>query len=736
MATRFVSEMIARHRSIGGSWSGSRAVLTPVVLVGVLVAGAARAADPSFAPSAVGVANPNAAQVIDANGDGALDLAVMSTHSNEISVLLGNGKGRFGTAVAVAQTGERPVALASADFNGDGNADLAVANEGSQDVTVLLGDGTGGFSAAPGSPVAVGGYAGRLKAADLNGDGQVDLAVPVVVQQKGQVAILLGDGSGRFVPASPVGRIDRFGSDTVAVGDFNRDGRPDLAVSNTEAKGIFVLLGNGAGGFGAAKNVASRSYGGSLAVADLNRDGKADLVGAGPYTNNITVLLGTGSGAFRPAAGSPIVVAGYPHGVATADFNGDRKPDVVVTNERHGSVAVLLGNGAGRFRQAAFSPFTTLHEDVSFAGVADFNGDGKPDLVTVARTGVVILFQTPTTPPLAAARAARGREAVFSIHGRVTLLAADGNRAAVATIVKHGCGRIVLWTAPGRKSVRVKPGLLGCSGDGVSQLAVGGGRIGWIEQGGGNNLEMTVITAKLGGGAAKQLEYEANGDRAGGDPTGNWVGRILGSASLLAYNSWTQTCDRGPDFYCGEYDPLLRVTDEKLVRIANGRRTVVARGPAAYPLVAIGGGRMAVLSNDAVTTLTPDGAPLATVQGAAARAVALSGTILAIERTFTLDLYRPAIGAALKSLPLGSAAALQLGDVTSKLALLRGPRRLVLVRLSDGKLIPLPLRPGAAAALVGARLTEAGLFYAYNTRSASQPGRIVFEPTAKLLARF
>ena len=116
--------------------------------------------------------------------------------------------------------------------------------------------------------------------------------------------------------------------------------------------------------------------------------------------------------------------------------------------------------------------------------------------------------------------------------------------------------------------------------------------------------------------------------------------------------------------------------------------------------------------------------------------MALSKTRLAIQKTFTLDLYDPATGAAVKALPLGPAAALQLADTSSKLALLRGPGRLVLIRLKDGKLISLPLRPGASATLVGARLTEAGLFYAYNTRKGAQRGRIVFEPTRKLLSRF
>jgi hypothetical protein len=102
-------------------------------------------------------------------------------------------------------------------------------------------------------------------------------------------------------------------------------------------------------------------------------------------------------------------------------------------------------------------------------------------------------------------------------------------------------------------------------------------------------------------------------------------------------------------------------------------------------------------------------------------------------RTFTLDLYEPATGRETKSIPLGPTATLQLAGVNSTLALLRSPRRLVLVRLSDGKLIALALRTKSH---VDAKLTSAGLFYAYNVRRGLAKGRIVFEPTAKLLARF
>ena len=144
---------------------------------------------------------------------------------------------------------------------------------------------------------------------------------------------------------------------------------------------------------------------------------------------------------------------------------------------------------------------------------------------------------------------------------------------------------------------------------------------------------------------------------------------------------------------------------------------------------------MAVGTEGALSIRAANGAQVATVPYGAgtARAVALGKTRLAIERTLTLDLYNPATGAAVKSLPLGSAASLRLVDVSSRLALLRGPHRLVLVRLSDGKLIALALRTKSH---VDAKLTSAGLFYAYNVRRGLAKGRIVFEPTAKLLARF
>jgi hypothetical protein len=335
---------------------------------------------------------------------------------------------------------------------------------------------------------------------------------------------------------------------------------------------------------------------------------------------------------------------------------------------------------------------------------------------------------------------------VFSTRWRITELAADGNRVAVITDPRPGapkprtgvaCGRVVVWTAPGRKSTRFKPGYLGCEGDGLGDLATGGGQVAWIERGGGNSLELNVMTARLAGGLVRRVAEAVNGARAGEDPIGSWIGHLAGGGALLAYNSWRVVCSHeDPEF--GNCDRWDRV-DERLVEIAAGRPVVVKRGAGSYPLTAVGGGRMAVESAGAVSVLAANGSAVASVpavEGNPPRAIALSRTRLAVARRSTLDLYDPATGTAAKSIALGPAAALRLAGVNAKLALLRGPRRLVLVRLADGKQISLRLRSGARTTVDGARLTDAGVFYAYDTPRASAKGRIVFEPTARLLARF
>ena len=214
--------------------------------------------------------------------------------------------GDFGQpATSPEATGFAPNSVAVGDFNRDSRPDLAVANAASNDVTILLGDGSGNFTAAATSPEAAGEFPVSVVVGDFNGDSRPDLAVANINFGSGEVTILLGDGTGNFTAAatSPEG----VGVDpvSVAVGDFNRDSRPDLAVANVGSGDVTILLGDGTGNFTAAATglVAGGSSVTSVAVGDFNGDSRPDLAVA--HYDGVTILLGDGSGNFPPAATSP-----------------------------------------------------------------------------------------------------------------------------------------------------------------------------------------------------------------------------------------------------------------------------------------------------------------------------------------------------------------------------------------------------------------------------------------------
>jgi hypothetical protein len=303
---------------------------------------------------------PQAVAVADFNGDGLPDLAVANRSSNNVSVLLGNGDGTFQAARNFA-AGTNPTAVAVGDFNGDGILDLAVANL--DGVSVLLGNGDGSFQ--PARNFAAGRYPESVAVGDFNGDGRSDLAIANlgVSGQNGTISVLLGTGDGSFQPARnfPAG----VGPQSVAVGDFNGDGLPDLAVANNSSNDVSVLLGNGDGSFQPAQTFAVGPRPSSVAVGDFNGDGFLDLVVAftGPYpytTGGVNILLGTGDGSFQPpqsfAAGTE------PISVAVGDINGDGLLDLAVTNYQssNNNVSVLLGTGDGNFQPArSFAAGTT-----------------------------------------------------------------------------------------------------------------------------------------------------------------------------------------------------------------------------------------------------------------------------------------------------------------------------------------------------------------------------------------
>ena len=376
-----------------------RLLLIPTTVSILLALSAAANAQFKAAPGspfAVGL-TPVAVAVGDFNGDGKADLAVANQNDNTLTVLLGNGTGGFTAAPgSPLGVGLVPQSVAVGDFNGDGKADLVVSDSDSNSVTVLLSNGAGGFTAAPGSPVATGLWPHSVVVADFNGDGKLDLAVADT--NANTVTVLLGKGTGGFMaaPGSPFAVAIKPTS--VAVGDFNGDGKPDLAIANNGSNNITVMLGTGTGAFTAAPGspFATGNLPVSVAVGDFNGDSKLDLAIVNQNDDNVTVLLGSGTGGFTAAIGSPFLVGHTPASVAVGDFNGDSKLDLAVANQNDNTVTVLLGNGTGGFTTDPASPFPTGAIPASVA-VGDFNKDGKPDLA-IANSGpgnVSVLLNAP-----------------------------------------------------------------------------------------------------------------------------------------------------------------------------------------------------------------------------------------------------------------------------------------------------------------------------------------------------
>ncbi len=185
---------------------------------------------------------------------------------------------------------------------------------------------------------------------DLNGDGNLDLAVAT---GNNSISILLGNGTGSFpthtqygVPGNPV---------AIAHGDFNGDGKQDVATADQRLSNVSVLLGNGDGTLQTHQEFATGSQPVSIATGDLNGDGKLDIVTANLNGNNVSVLLGNGDGTFKTH--KEYGVGNGPAAVAIGDFNGDGKLDLAVVNNTDATVSILLGNGDGTFQMAI--PYST-----------------------------------------------------------------------------------------------------------------------------------------------------------------------------------------------------------------------------------------------------------------------------------------------------------------------------------------------------------------------------------------
>jgi VCBS repeat-containing protein len=232
-------------------------------------------------------------------------------------------------------------------------------------------------SFGPAANVATGDGPASVAVGDFNGDGNPDLAV--ANQLTNTVSVLLGSTGGSFTRQTPDLTVDNFPV-SVAVGDFNGDSDPDLAVANGYSGTVSVLLGGNGASF--TRQTPDLTIGGtpwSVAVGDFNGDSDPDLAVANQLANNVSVLLGGAGGSFTRQS-PDLAVGSGPTSVGIGDFNGDSDPDLAVANQFDGTVSVLLGTAGGGGFSGPTRAGNYSGSDPMAVAVGDFNGDGDPDL--------------------------------------------------------------------------------------------------------------------------------------------------------------------------------------------------------------------------------------------------------------------------------------------------------------------------------------------------------------------
>jgi hypothetical protein len=333
--------------------------------------------------------SPGSIEAADFNNDTFADLVITSEIDSSATILLGTGKGSFRPADGSPFfAGPTPNDIAIGDFNSDGNFDLAFANHDKKYITVLLGNGKGRFIESHNSPfpVNVTPHVHGISVGDFNGDTLLDLVTDNWADD--QFEILYGDPTNLFkVPGSFYNTGDHP-YQRLRAADVNGDGIEDVVTTNIDGNNVSVLLCDGHGHFKDAKGspfpCGDAPFG--LSIGDINGDGEQDLAiinspastgGNSSGINGLSLLLGNGTGRFKMLKDSPFKAGNIPNRIATGDVNGDGINDIVVSDNGSDKIYVYLMDKTGVASQKA----VMVGNHPKGIAIVDVNGDSKADIL-------------------------------------------------------------------------------------------------------------------------------------------------------------------------------------------------------------------------------------------------------------------------------------------------------------------------------------------------------------------
>ena len=351
--------------------------------IGVLLGyGNGRFASPLVLP-VVDSSNRNSIALGDFNNDTWLDIAVANFDTNNIGIFLGHSNGKFAFQLTYHSNNiNRPVSLAIGDYNNDGRLDIFVISDGSESIVALLGYGNGTFSRRTIYYAAKYCTPFSIAVADFNNDGRLDIAVTLLSVDN--VNILLGRSNGTFQSPKTFSTGTFTRPNSLAVGDFNQDGNMDIAVGNTEGREehILILLGNGKRNFSNHGKYATQtdSMVCSVVIGNFSKDSHADIAVVSFDSQQVEIFLGYGDGSFMNQMPYSTATSSNPVSIAIGHFNNDNLTDLAVSYFEEAVVGILLGSTVTNFVDQSTWSTGTAASPRSLV-LNDFTNDGQFDII-------------------------------------------------------------------------------------------------------------------------------------------------------------------------------------------------------------------------------------------------------------------------------------------------------------------------------------------------------------------